>query len=266
MRSFASRLSLLAAVFVLGAMTGFVIAGSDTVAGWRGLARADAAPTSPRDPLPSWASDAPPDADEPATSGSVPVPSAARDAEPVVGAPGPVAIGEPVRARDGGTTPRPTSAELTALRGALVVPVAGIARADLRSSFDEARGGGARVHQALDIAAPRGTPVVSAADGRVLKLFTSDAGGLMVYAADATGRFVLIYAHLDAYAPNLREGQALRRGDAIGTVGTTGNAPPGVPHLHFAIARASDPAPGARAALPDWWRGTPVDPYPLLAP
>lgn len=150
----------------------------------------------------------------------------------------------------------PSNAELAALHAELAPPVAGIRAADLPDTFLEARG--TRVHHALDIPAPRGTPVLSAAPGRVLKLFTSAAGGLMVYAADSTDRFVLMYAHLDAYAPDLGDGQPLGRGQTIGTVGTTGNAPPNLPHLHFAIARPRD--------IARWWTGTPVDPRPLLLP
>ncbi|HEU4564566.1 MAG TPA: M23 family metallopeptidase [Gemmatimonadaceae bacterium] len=152
--------------------------------------------------------------------------------------------------------PAATPGELAALRGALVVPVQGVAADRLPDTFDEMRG--TRRHDALDIPAPRGTPVLSAADGRVLKLFTSENGGLMVYAADATERFILMYAHLDGYAPGVREGMPLRRGQVIGYVGTTGNAPPDVPHLHFAIARAG--------RIDEWWKGTPVNPRPLLAP
>ena len=135
------------------------------------------------------------------------------------------------------------------------MPLAGIAPAALHDTYNELRGG-ARRHVALDILAPRGTPVLSAAPGRVLKLFTSKAGGLMVYAADSTDRFILMYAHLDAYQAGLAEGQLLRRGQPIGIVGTTGNAPPTVPHLHFAIARSAD--------VKQWWKGSPVNPYPML--
>jgi len=133
-----------------------------------------------------------------------------------------------------------------------------VSPADLPDTFDEMRGGGTRRHDALDIPAPRGTPVLSAASGRVLKLFTSENGGLMIYAADSTERFILMYAHLDRYADGLTDGMPLRRGQVIGYVGTTGNAPPDVPHLHFAIVRAQD--------VREWWRGTPVDPRPLLTP
>jgi murein DD-endopeptidase MepM/ murein hydrolase activator NlpD len=125
----------------------------------------------------------------------------------------------------------------------------------LSSNFNALRGG-MRRHHALDIMAARRTPVLSAAAGRVLKLFTSRAGGLMVYAADSVERFILMYAHLDGYAPGLRDGQPLARGQLIGFVGFTGNASPNAPHLHFAIARSDD--------IRRWSKGTPVDPLPLL--
>ena len=149
----------------------------------------------------------------------------------------------------------PTDADLAVLQRELTIPVAGVTRAALRDTYDEMRGG-TRRHEALDIVAPRGTAVLSAAPGRVLKLFNSKPGGLMVYAADSSERFILMYGHLDAYQPGLAEGQALRRGQTLGTVGTTGNAPPTVPHLHFAVARSSD--------VKQWWKGMPVNPYPLL--
>lgn len=149
----------------------------------------------------------------------------------------------------------PTDADLATLRREMMVPVSGIAPAALYDSYDEVRGG-TRKHEALDIPAARGTPVLSAANGRVLKLFNSKPGGLMVYAADSTEHFILMYGHLDAYQPGLAEGQSLHRGQQIGIVGTTGNAPPTVPHLHFAIARSAD--------VKQWWKGSPVNPYPLL--
>lgn len=140
---------------------------------------------------------------------------------------------------------------------ALLLPVAGIAASQLSDTFNDARGGGTRVHEALDIMAPRGTPVLAAVDGKVEKLFDSDAGGLTIYQFDPTGTYCYYYAHLDAYAPGLREGQVLKRGDVIGTVGSTGNANPDGPHLHFAIFLLG---PEKR-----WHEGTPVNPYPLLA-
>ena len=149
----------------------------------------------------------------------------------------------------------PTAVDLGVLQRELTIPVAGIAKSELRDTYDEKRGG-TRKHEALDILAPRGTAVLSAAPGRVLKLFNSKPGGLMVYAADSSERFILMYGHLDAYQPGLAEGQTLRRGQQLGIVGTTGNAPPTVPHLHFAVARSAD--------VKQWWKGMPVNPFPML--
>jgi uncharacterized membrane protein len=142
------------------------------------------------------------------------------------------------------------------LTAEIAMPLAGIDPAKLHDSFNDLRGGGVRRHEALDIMAPRRTPIVSAASGKVLKLFTSKAGGLMVYAADSAERFILMYAHLDAYAEGLKGDQPLQRGQLIGYVGSTGNAAPNAPHLHFALARTDN--------VVDWWKGTPVDPLPIL--
>ena len=150
----------------------------------------------------------------------------------------------------------PTPADLALLSAEMIMPLPNVKGDELRDTFNEPRGGGTRTHQALDIMAPRGTPVLSATPGRVLKLHTSKAGGLMVYAADSAERFVLMYAHLDQYAPEMTDGLPLQRGQVIGYVGTTGNAPPNAPHLHFAIAAPRD--------VDLWWTGTPVDPRPLL--
>ena len=140
--------------------------------------------------------------------------------------------------------------ELLAKR--LVVPVAGLDASSLRSSFTDSRGGG-RTHEAIDIPAPRGTPVVAVDDGQVVKLFTSALGGLTIYQFDPEERFCYYYAHLDGYAPDLTEGQRVRGGQTIGFVGSTGNAPPGTPHLHFAIFKLG---PDKR-----WWDGAPLDPF-----
>jgi murein DD-endopeptidase MepM/ murein hydrolase activator NlpD len=156
----------------------------------------------------------------------------------------------------GGATSAGSVAAGAATIGTLIVPVRGVEPSQLHDTYDELRGGDTRPHEALDIPAPRGTPVLSATGGRVLKLFDSKAGGKMVYAADSTERFILMYAHLDRYANGLAEGQPLKRGQVIGAVGTTGNAPPNLPHLHFAIARSND--------VKVWWKGAPVNPYPLL--
>lgn len=153
-----------------------------------------------------------------------------------------------------------SGAELAALRRTLILPVQGVTKGQLRDTYAETRGGAGatRVHEALDIRAPRGTPVLSAADGKLMRLFDSRTGGLMVYAADPTDRFVLLYGHLDRYADGLRNGMPLKQGQVIGYVGTTGNAPIGTPHLHFGILRGKPSA--------NWSRGTPVNPYPLLVP
>ena len=140
----------------------------------------------------------------------------------------------------------------------IAVPVAGVKAAQLSDTFTQARAGGARAHDAIDIMAPRGTPVMAAASGRVEKLFNSQGGGgLSVYIRSPDGRWVYYYAHLDRYAPGLREGQGVNRGTAIGTVGSTGNASPDGPHLHFAIHRM---ARGEK-----WHQGSAINPYPLLA-
>ena len=180
----------------------------------------------------------------------------ASDGAPVPAAPAASGAGTPATGTPGASAAPATPTPLLA-SGALLLPVQGIEPSALHDTYSEMRGGGNRTHEALDIPAPRGTPVLSATGGRVLKLFNSKAGGKMVYAADSTERFILMYAHLDAYANGLAEGQPLRRGQVIGTVGTTGNAPPSVPHLHFAIARSND--------VKVWWKGAPVNPYPLLA-
>lgn len=136
----------------------------------------------------------------------------------------------------------------------IAIPVPGIALDKLRDTFAESRGD--HKHEALDIPAPRGTPVMAAVEGNVAKLFTSKQGGLTVYQFDDSGTFCYYYAHLDRYAPSLKEGTLLRRGDVLGYVGTTGDAPPAAPHLHFAVFRLG---PGKK-----WWHGTAIDPLPLL--
>jgi murein DD-endopeptidase MepM/ murein hydrolase activator NlpD len=158
---------------------------------------------------------------------------------------------------DSAPSAAPTLSDLQVLRHEMQVPVSGISPSMLHDTYDELRDG-TRPHEALDILAARGTPVLSAANGRVLKLFNSKAGGLMVYASDSTQRFILMYGHLDAYQPGLAAGQVLHRGQPLGIVGTTGNDPATVPHLHFAIARSSN--------INEWWKGAPVNPYPLLKP
>ncbi len=137
----------------------------------------------------------------------------------------------------------------------LLVPVHGMARERLRDNFHERRG--KRVHLALDIMAKRGTPVLAADDGRVAKMYRHPLGGLCVYQYDTLQEHAYYYAHLDAFAPGLKEGVAVKRGDLIGYVGTTGNASPTAPHLHFALIRLGPER--------KWYRGTPLNPYPYLA-
>jgi peptidoglycan LD-endopeptidase LytH len=137
---------------------------------------------------------------------------------------------------------------------ALIIPVRGVTATQLKDTFDEARG--ARVHRAIDILAPRGTPVVAAVDGTIRKLFNSRAGGLTIYQFDRAEQKVYYYAHLDRYVDGLAEGSFITQGMVIGYVGTTGNAPPGTPHLHFSI----EVLPPTK----EWWKGEPVNPYPLL--
>jgi peptidoglycan LD-endopeptidase LytH len=137
----------------------------------------------------------------------------------------------------------------------LQFPVHGAPRAALRDNFDEGRGG--RKHEALDIMAPRGTPVVAVDAGRIAKLFTSAAGGITVYQYDREEKYVYYYAHLDRYADGIAEGRWLERGETLGYVGSTGNAKRDAPHLHFTIFRLG--------ADKRWWKGTAVNPYPYLA-
>ena len=151
---------------------------------------------------------------------------------------------------------QPDMSDMSRLRSrTLRLPVEGFDLAALRDNFAERRG--ARVHEAIDLLAPRGTPVLAVDDGVVKKLFTSVPGGLTVYEFDPTGTYAYYYAHLDRYAEGLAEGQALKKGDRVGYVGTTGNAPPGAPHLHFTIYKLG--------ADKKWWAGTPINPYPLWA-
>jgi len=124
----------------------------------------------------------------------------------------------------------------------------------LRDSFKDKRGG--RIHEAVDIMAPRDTPVLAVADGRVAKLFLSVPGGKTIYQFDTAESVAYYYAHLDRYAEGLAEGAEVKRGDVIGFVGNTGNASNGAPHLHFAIFKLGPER--------QWWKGEPIDPYPLL--
>ncbi len=140
--------------------------------------------------------------------------------------------------------------------GALAIPVVGVKAQDLRDTFNDAREEGERVHDAIDIMSPLGTPVIAAAPGTVEKIWESEKGGHTVYVRSPDRRIVYYYAHLDAYAASLREKMTLKAGDPIGTVGYSGNASPDGPHLHFAVMQTEPDA--------SWSEGTAVNPYPLL--
>ena len=183
----------------------------------------------------------------PAVTAATPTP-AMQQAAP---APSPAAPRQLPSVRDRGDA---QGAELLAQRP-LEVPVVGIAPSALADHFRQSRG--ERKHEAIDILAPAGTPVVAVDDGKVVKLFTSKPGGLTVYQYDPEGRLAYYYAHLQRYAEGLREGADVQRGQVIGYVGSTGNANPATPHLHFAVFRLGTPA--------KWWEGEAVNPYPALS-
>ena len=137
----------------------------------------------------------------------------------------------------------------------LVVPVANVRREDLIDTFTQARAQN-RPHDAIDIMAPRGAPVVAAAAGTVDKLFLSKPGGKTIYIRSPDRLRIYYYAHLDSYRTGLSEHQLVAPGDLLGTVGSTGNADPSAPHLHFAVHKMR--------ADEKWYEGQPVNPYPLL--
>ncbi|MEP6917490.1 MAG: M23 family metallopeptidase [Acidobacteriota bacterium] len=176
------------------------------------------------------------------------VPPSEASAPPVNGAVSPA----PAPERDTTVSPE-APAELTARR--LEVPVEGIRRDQLVRTFEQQRSG-SRLHEAIDILAPRNTPIKAVEDGTIARLFLSKAGGITLYQFDPSGTYCYYYAHLERYADALKEGDHLSRGQILGYVGTTGNAPKDTPHLHFAIFRLT--------AAKHWWEGTPIDPYDIL--
>ncbi|AOD16065.1 peptidoglycan DD-metalloendopeptidase family protein [Xanthomonas fragariae] len=152
------------------------------------------------------------------------------------------------------TTPAP-SADTAVSETGLLIPVQGISNSQLQDTFTDARSEG-RVHDAIDILAPTGTPVVAVTDGTVEKLFTSERGGLTLYQFDPNGTYCYYYAHLESYADGLAEKQSIKRGQIIGYVGSTGDANPAAPHLHFEIHRLGPEK--------HWWKGDVLNPYPVL--
>ena len=134
----------------------------------------------------------------------------------------------------------------------LLIPLSAVSAAQLNDTYSQLRAGGAS-HEALDIMAPRGTPVLAVEDGRVAKLFLSKPGGITLYQFDTANEYVYYYAHLDHYADGIAEGDTVRKGQVIGYVGSTGNAAPNAPHLHLAVLRLNTER--------QWWRGTPINPF-----
>jgi murein DD-endopeptidase MepM/ murein hydrolase activator NlpD len=137
----------------------------------------------------------------------------------------------------------------------LLIPVRDVDASELYDSFSDKRGAN-RLHEAIDILSPRGTPVVAVESGQIARLHFSEAGGITVYQHDPTEAYAYYYAHLDRYAPGLRDGATITKGQVLGYVGTSGNAPEDTPHLHFAIFRLTNKK--------QWWQGTPIDPYTIL--
>jgi murein DD-endopeptidase MepM/ murein hydrolase activator NlpD len=199
----------------------------------------------------------PPSRNSPSPGGGAPGPAAPGGTVAAPGAPPPAATpgGGAPGTTGGGEAPPPPPAvasDIDALgRRHLLLPVQGLRREQLRDSFSEGRAG--HLHEAIDIMAARNTPVMAVEDGSLAKLFVSALGGNTIYQFDPSGNYAYYYAHLERYADGIHEGDQLRRGQVIGYVGTSGNAPPQSPHLHFAIFRLT----------PDkqWWKGTALDPY-----
>lgn len=166
-------------------------------------------------------------------------------------------VGSPDTAAKGNLAATPTVPIPTAGRiGAppLRMPLDNVGVEAMKGGFREKRG--SRPHEATDLLAPRNTPVHAVEGGTIAKLFLSKAGGITIYQFDPAGQLIYYYAHLERYADGLHEGQTVSAGDVIGYVGTSGNAPPNTPHLHFAVFETG----GDR----QWWKGQAVDPYPLF--
>ncbi len=182
-----------------------------------------------------------------------PVAVARPAAQPAVAAAPPAAAATP-RVDDAVPTATPPSSATDAPTG-LLLPVQGIQASQLRDTFTDARSEG-RVHDAIDIMADAGTPVLAVADGTVEKLFDSERGGLTIYQFEPSGRWCYYYAHLQRYADGLAEKQVIKRGEVIGYVGSTGNASADAPHLHFEVH--------VLGPEKQWWKGESINPYPLL--
>lgn len=152
--------------------------------------------------------------------------------------------------------PNPATQALNAPAANIALPIDNLKLTDIQDTFEQTRGGGTRKHEATDIMAPRGTPVRAVTDGTIKKLFVSKAGGNTIYQFDPSSTYCYYYAHLDRYAQGIHEGMQVKRGDLIGYVGSTGDADPNGPHLHFAIFELGPQK--------NWWQGTPINPYQTL--
>jgi murein DD-endopeptidase MepM/ murein hydrolase activator NlpD len=246
-----------AAIFVAGALSGalalgLVLVGRDTQVAVAPIVAPDSA---------SLASPAP--TVDPAAPVELPSPEVPRGGGDIAPLPRPAVVVLPPSQPELGELPvavdvplasdGPVAPPLPAL--SLIIPVDGITPVQLSDTFTDARGEG-RLHDAIDIMAPTGTPVRAVADGRIVKLFDSKPGGLTIYQFDATGTVAFYYAHLDRYADGVVEGQQVKQGDLVGYVGYTGNANPAGPHLHFAIM--------VLGPEKKWWQGAAINPYPYL--
>jgi murein DD-endopeptidase MepM/ murein hydrolase activator NlpD len=186
--------------------------------------------------------------------------SAMACARPVLYYPVPEGVSQPASASAPASTSdvsvaAPSASDEYLRTRSIVLPVAGADMSKVEDSFNEPRDGG-RVHRAIDILAPRGTPILSADDGKILRMTTNALGGISMYTVDSESRLVYYYAHMDRYNDAMSPGRAIVKGDTLGYVGTTGNAPKDTPHLHFQVMRW--PADGK------YWNGDPIDPYEAL--
>ena len=182
--------------------------------------------------------------------------ASANNSNPASPSTGPMLPPPAVRATGVGPTAVPASGDAATMTGeVLLLPVQGITAAQLQDTFTDARSGG-RVHDAIDIMAPAGTPVLAADNGSIVKLFNSKLGGITLYEFDEKGDVAYYYAHLQSYAPNVTENMKVKKGDVIGYVGSTGNASPTAPHLHFAVM--------VLGPEKNWWKGVSINPFPLL--